>query len=173
MGMWLPLFRHQQIPATSSPSCACHLLFGGKAPTDNAVLEAPDPEAIRGEVPMLTVEGDDCEGGNEGSGDEFDDDLVNTQSGDRGCKTFEEAMNDHISNILQFVEGLRYQVQFRDEEMLQALEREGGSFLRFARACTSKERKKTAGRTWDKSVGVVLELWLRSDGLLPTRGWVL
>jgi hypothetical protein len=44
-------------------------------------------------------------------------------------------MNNPVSTILQFAEGLRYQVQFQDEQMLQALEREGVSFLRFARVC--------------------------------------
>ncbi|KAF8528381.1 hypothetical protein BU17DRAFT_38106 [Hysterangium stoloniferum] len=61
-------------------------------------------------------------------------------------------MNNHINTILQFVEGLHYQVQFWDERMLQAVERKGASFFRFARACISKERKKTAGTMWDKSV---------------------
>jgi hypothetical protein len=60
---------------------------------------------------MVTVENNDCEGGNEGSDDDFDDDFMDTQWGDRG-QTFEEAINDHISTILQFAEGLCYQVQF-------------------------------------------------------------
>jgi hypothetical protein len=64
---------------------------------------------------MLTVEGHDCKGGNKGSDNEFDDELVDTQWGNREGKTFEEAMNNYISNILQFVEGLCYQVQFWDE----------------------------------------------------------
>ena len=101
---------------------------------------------------MPTIESDNYEGGNNGSDDEFDDELVDTQWGDRG-KTFNEAMNDHISTILQFGEGLHYQVQFWDERMLQALECEGALFLQFARACIGKERKKTAGTMWDKSVG--------------------
>jgi hypothetical protein len=72
-------------------------------------------------VPTSTVESDNCEGGDEGSDEEFNDDLVDTQWGDRGGETFEEAMNNHISTILQFTEGLCYQVQFWDERMLQAL----------------------------------------------------
>lgn len=115
---------------------------------------------LAGELPMPMIESDNCEGGNDGSEDEFDDELVDTQWGDRG-KTFGEAMNDHISTVIQFVEGLRYQVQFRDEGMLQALEREGASFLRFARACIGKERKKTAGRMWDKSESVGSAMFYR------------
>ncbi|KAF8524135.1 hypothetical protein BU17DRAFT_43226 [Hysterangium stoloniferum] len=105
-----------------------------------------------GEVPLVILEDDNCEGGNEGTDEEFNDDLVDTQWGGREGETFEETMNNHINTILQFVEGLRYQVQFRDEQMLQAVEHKGASFLRFARACISKERKKTAGTMWDKSV---------------------
>lgn len=113
-------------------------------------------KALDGEVTRTSaVEMDNDDGAqwNEGSDEEFDEELVDTQWGEKGGETFEEVMNNHISTILQFAEGLRYQVQFRDERILQALEREGASFLRFARACMSKEGKRTVGRTWDKSLG--------------------
>ncbi|KAJ7858934.1 hypothetical protein B0H14DRAFT_3631985, partial [Mycena olivaceomarginata] len=69
-----------------------------------------------------------------------------------------EAMDDNIDLILEFAKGLKYQRQFRDQRMLQALEREGASFLRLAKACLGKERrlKSTRGTTpstWDRSAG--------------------
>ena len=66
---------------------------------------------------MPTIESNNCKGGKNCSDDEFDDELMDTQWGDRG-KNFNKAMNDHISTILQFGEGLHYQVQFQDEQML-------------------------------------------------------
>jgi hypothetical protein len=51
----------------------------------------------------------------------------------RGGLTFEEAIDEDIDLIAEFLMGLRHQVQFRDQRMLNALEREGASFLRFAR----------------------------------------
>jgi hypothetical protein len=45
--------------------------------------------------------------------------------------------------------------------MLQALECEGASFLQLVRACMSKERKKTGGKTWDKSVGSAMFYHMR------------
>ena len=63
---------------------------------------------LGGEVAMSMVESNNCRGGDEGSDDEFDEDFMDTQWGDRGGHTFEKAMNNHISTILQFIEGLRY-----------------------------------------------------------------
>ena len=78
-----------------------------------------------GEAP-LAVDADTWEGRDDlGSDDEFDDEMVNTQRGDRAGKTFDEAMDDNVGTIIRFAGGLRYQVQFRDERMLHALEREG------------------------------------------------
>ncbi|KAF8518153.1 hypothetical protein BU17DRAFT_66590 [Hysterangium stoloniferum] len=105
------------------------------------------------------LEGDNCEGGDEGTDEEFDDYLVDTQWGERGGETFEETMNNHINTIHPSIcEGLCYQVQFRDERILQVVECKGASFPRFARAYMSKERKKTAGTMWDKSWGAPVVL---------------
>jgi hypothetical protein len=58
---------------------------------------------------------------------------------------------------VEFVQGLRHQVQFRDQRMLNALEREGAGFLRLARACMGKEKRLQSTRggetpaTWEKS----------------------
>jgi hypothetical protein len=71
--------------------------------------------------------------------------------------TFEEAINDDIEVIVEFLTGLRFQVQFRDQRMLNTLEREGAGFLRLARTCLLKEKKSKSKRgggqplTWEKS----------------------
>jgi hypothetical protein len=67
---------------------------------------------------------------------------------------FEEAMNAEIDTITEFAQGLRYQIQFQDEHMLRALQREGASFLCFGKACLSREKQMvrgTAASTWGKS----------------------
>uniref|UniRef100_A0A0W0F7I0 Uncharacterized protein n=1 Tax=Moniliophthora roreri TaxID=221103 RepID=A0A0W0F7I0_MONRR len=52
---------------------------------------------------------------------------------------FQSRMRQHIRNIRDFCDGLEYQVQFNDFRMLQELETEGASFLRFVHACLQKE----------------------------------
>ncbi|KAF7351952.1 hypothetical protein MVEN_01157200 [Mycena venus] len=89
--------------------------------------------------------------------DEDDDNLVDTQPYDDG-RTFVEAMDENIDLILEFAKGLKYQRRFRDQRMLQAVEREGASFLRLARACLGKEKRLqltrgTTPSTWEKSTG--------------------
>jgi hypothetical protein len=59
-------------------------------------------------------------------------------------RTFEERFRDHIQTLRDFCDGLEYQVQFNDHRMLETLEREGGSFLRFARECLMQERAACA-----------------------------
>jgi hypothetical protein len=91
------------------------------------------------------------------SEEDNDDSLVDTQpDGDQG--TFVEAMDEEIDVILEFAKGLKFQRQFRDQRMLQALQREGASFLRLARACLGKEKRLRSTRgaapsTWDRSAG--------------------
>ncbi|KAJ6571057.1 hypothetical protein B0H19DRAFT_987718 [Mycena capillaripes] len=97
------------------------------------------------------------------SDDDNDNDLVDTQP-DSDRRTFVEAMDENtsldenIDLIVEFAKGLKFQWQFRDQRMVQALEREGASFLRLARACLGKEKRLTLTRgpvpsTWDKSAG--------------------
>ncbi|KAJ7740413.1 hypothetical protein B0H14DRAFT_2638082 [Mycena olivaceomarginata] len=61
------------------------------------------------------------------SEDEDNDDLVDTQPDD--SRTFVEAIDENIDLILEFAQDLKFQRQFRDQCMLQTLEREGASFL--------------------------------------------
>jgi hypothetical protein len=71
-------------------------------------------------------------------------------------QTFEEALITDIDLIVDFAAGLKHQVQFRDQRLLNVLEREGTGFLRFAKACIEKEKRMNSTRsprlpTWDKS----------------------
>ncbi|TFK70349.1 hypothetical protein BDN72DRAFT_870317 [Pluteus cervinus] len=61
--------------------------------------------------------------------DEFDDVEVPNEDG----RTSEEVLQANINFVTDFLGGLHYQAQFRDQRMLNALEREGGGFLRLAR----------------------------------------
>jgi hypothetical protein len=90
--------------------------------------------------------------------EEDEDDLVDTHQQEGSGLTFLEAMDENIDTILEFAKGLKFQKQFRDERMLHALEREGASFLRLAKACLTKEKRlrSTKGMTpstWDRSTG--------------------
>jgi hypothetical protein len=72
-----------------------------------------------------------------------------------GC-TFEEAFIAHIDLIVDFTAGLKHQVQFHDQWLLNALQREGAGFLQFAKACKEKEKRMNSTRSpmllmWDKS----------------------
>ncbi|KAJ6586695.1 hypothetical protein B0H10DRAFT_1832133 [Mycena sp. CBHHK59/15] len=93
----------------------------------------------------------------ESDGDD-DDDLVDTQPANENQPTFLLYLCILIPVIQEFVKGLKYQRQFRDQRMLESLEREGASFMRMARACLEKERRLRSTRgstpsTWDKSFG--------------------
>ena len=96
-------------------------------------------------------EGDDGDDEGDDDGDEEENVTYNHDG-----RTFEEVMESDIDLILEFAKGLKYQVQFRDQRMLNTLKREGASFLRLARVCMEKEkaRNSTRGRnvsTWDKA----------------------
>ena len=104
------------------------------------------------------VGGNDVDDDNGGEGDDEeendDDDLDEIWQHDG--RTFEEEMEAEIEVILDFAKGLRHQLQFRDRRMLNTLQREGGSFLRLARACLEKEGRMNSTRgptvsTWEKS----------------------
>ncbi|KAJ7810160.1 hypothetical protein B0H14DRAFT_2524426 [Mycena olivaceomarginata] len=90
--------------------------------------------------------------------DDHDDDVVDTHKPEDEQLTFVEAMDREIDVIMEFAKGLKFQRQFRDQRMLQALQRDGASFLRLARACLTKEKRlrstrRAAPSTWDRSTG--------------------
>ncbi|KAJ7086004.1 hypothetical protein B0H15DRAFT_950602 [Mycena belliarum] len=104
--------------------------------------------------------------------DEDDGDLVDTQ--EDNTRTFGEAMDENIDLILEFAKGLKFQRQFRDQRMLQTLEKEGASFLRLARACLVKEKRLTSTRgkapsTWDKSTSAAMFYRARPAAAAPEQ----
>lgn len=58
--------------------------------------------------------------------------------------SFEERFREHIQTLRDFCDGLEYQIQFKDPGMLEVFEKEGDSFLRFARRCLAQERAAAA-----------------------------
>jgi hypothetical protein len=102
-------------------------------------------------------EGDD---GEDEDGDGHDD-VQDLQVALREGLTFEEAMNEDIRTIGDFLERLRCQVQFRDHHMLKLLEREGSSFLRLAKTCLGKERQMrtmrgSSPKTWQPETSTAI-----------------
>ncbi|KAG7089972.1 hypothetical protein E1B28_011597 [Marasmius oreades] len=59
---------------------------------------------------------------------------------------FQARMREHIRNLREFCNGLEYQVQFNDFRMLEQLENEGGSFLRFVHDCLRREGRLEIGQ---------------------------
>jgi hypothetical protein len=110
--------------------------------------------------------GDDDERSDAGLGDDdFDDDDGMVPMIEDG-RTFKEAFNDNIDLITEFLAGLKFQVDFHDQRMLNTLEREGAGFFRLARACLDKEKRlkrqgSHAPSTWDKST--VTSMFYRSQ----------
>ncbi|KAG6867119.1 hypothetical protein C0995_005636, partial [Termitomyces sp. Mi166 len=137
-----PFWKHQSLKPIFEKD-------GGSAPSKDSEDQADDEEHV-GQ--------DDGDGGDsEGDDDESEGEIIDTRpEEDDNRLTFEETMEENIKTILDFAKGLEYQIQFRDHRMLQALERDGSSFLRLARACLVKEKRMRSTRgktlpTWDKS----------------------
>ena len=88
--------------------------------------------------------------------DDNDGDVVDTQSGTfRDCGTFCERFQRKINGYHDFLNGLKYQLQFEDERMLEVVEREGAGFWRLAQNCLSRERRMNTSRgsspvTWER-----------------------
>lgn len=85
--------------------------------------------------------------------EDFDDGgMVEMEEG----RTFNEALSEDIDLITEFLAGLKFQVQFRDQRFLNVLEKEGAGFLRLAKSCLERERRMKRGvgstpSTWEKS----------------------
>ena len=111
-------------------------------------LEGPSSESTEWVVEdEKEVDEDD----DEGLENDEDDEDENEGTYEYDGRTFEEVMEADINLITEFVKGLRYQVQFRDQQMLTALQREGASFFWLAKACVEKERSGTVTVSTDKS----------------------
>jgi len=108
----------------------------------------------RDEDPDLGAEVDDDE--NEGGSADEEDEEEEVGTYQHDGRTFEEALMVEIKLIEEFTAGLKHQTQFRDGRLLNALQREGAGFLRFAKACMDKERRMNSTRgstvsTWEGS----------------------
>jgi hypothetical protein len=57
---------------------------------------------------------------------------------------YQRRMRRHIALIRDFCDGLEYQLPFNDYRMLDALEQEGGQFLRLVEDCLGKEGRLKA-----------------------------
>lgn len=122
------------------------------------VLDENGQHVVQGEIDDSEIEDDDNDNDLEFEREEEDDldwvgDLVTL--GNPGC-TYDEAMDEKIELITDFLAGLKFQKQFRDQRMLEVLDNMAGGFIRLARACLGKERrlKRRGGEpllTWDKS----------------------
>jgi hypothetical protein len=101
----------------------------------------------------LSQDGDEDEDEDE-DGDNLVDTEVASGVGSRG--TFRERAIEDIQMLRDFCNGLEYQLQFDDHRMFQTMEREGATFMRFAKSCLSRERRLNSARgstpsTWDRS----------------------
>lgn len=175
MGVHLPTLQYQSFPPpqTSRPTnAACAPVFflevkrnrttpfwkhkllippdgvDGGGNTDSLTLAAPETMRALSKKADLDSEN--------GSDESDDNNIVDTEQGLIGGSTFGEQMTKHISMLRDFADGLEYQLQFDDHRMLASLEREGGSFLRFAQNCLSRERRMNSTRgvsptTWEKT----------------------
>jgi hypothetical protein len=120
----------------------------------DSVAVATQPVEGRDEDHDLGAEVDDDE--NEGGSADEDDDEEDVETYQHDGRTFEESLMDEIKLIEEFTTGLKHQTQFRDGRLLNALQREGAGFLRFAKACMDKERRMNSTRgstvsTWEKT----------------------
>jgi hypothetical protein len=86
--------------------------------------------------------------------DEDRENLVNIQVHKPLKETFEQRMRSIIGDTREFLNGLEYQIQFRDTRMLEVIEREGARFLRLVDDCLAIEKRENINRgertrTWD------------------------
>ena len=73
--------------------------------------------------------------------EEEENDIVDTAAGRQvDTHTFQERFQTLIKNFRDFSDGLEYQIQFNDHRMLNAVEREGASFIRLMENCLDRER---------------------------------
>lgn len=97
-------------------------------------------DEIGREAAMTEAENENDDELPDGEEDEFYDDNAMLQMAEEG-PTFSEALSNDIDLITEFLAGLKFQKQFRDQRFLNLLEREGTGFFRLAKACLSQERK--------------------------------
>ena len=100
-------------------------------------------------------DGCDIEEEGEGGDEEEDNDNEDIRAHQHDGCMFKEAVMDDIDLILDFTAGLKHQVQFFDQWLLNTLEQVGAYFLQFVKACMEKERRMNLMRAptvsmWEK-----------------------
>ena len=108
-------------------------------------------------VPSIGSELEDDLGDDDDDDDDdgmLEDGLVDT--GLNLMRTFNEHLDNNISLIRNFLDGLEYQRQFGDHRMLETLERNGAGFFRLARNCLDCECRQNSSRassptTWEQA----------------------
>ncbi|KAG1874931.1 hypothetical protein F4604DRAFT_2008937 [Suillus subluteus] len=121
----------------------------------NSMVQQTLQYSVRGEED--THENTTGVGGNmfDGENEEAEDEFVDTAAGRMDTRTFQERFEAHIKNLRDFCDGLQYQIQFNDHRMLNAVEREGASFIRLMENCLGREKRENSSRqrsptTWER-----------------------
>lgn len=135
----IPFWKHEllvPLDGTKTPDAGTHVSTSATPEGNSDLDQKEDPDSENDE--------------------DSDDEIIDTEERLIGGKTFGERMTEHIDMLRDFANGLEYQVQFNDNRMLDRLEREGGSFLRFAQNCLNRERRMNSTRgtspmTWEKA----------------------
>ena len=91
-------------------------------------------------------------------GSDDDNRLVDTWGGHDGKrkKPYEEDMRGKIQLLRDFCDSLEYQIQFRDSNFLETLEKDGTKLFNLVRNCLSHEKRENSSReasptTWERS----------------------
>lgn len=148
---FLEVQRNQTLPFWSHPSL---VPLRDSLPPDSTVQQTLQYSVRGGEDAHENptgVEGNIFDRENEEAEDEF----VDTAAGRMDTRTFQERFEAHIKNLRDFCDGLQYQIQFNDHRMLNAVEREGASFIRLMENCLGREKRENSSRqrsptTWER-----------------------
>ncbi|KAJ7048676.1 hypothetical protein C8F01DRAFT_1276477 [Mycena amicta] len=113
----------------------------GDSDSDNELPGRRDDESTPRDLAVPDDEDDD---------DELEEEWV------RGTVTYEDQMRRKIEKLKRFTAGLEYQLQFRDQRMLDTLNKKDGGFMRVVDACLNKEDRannnnRQAPRTWENA----------------------
>ena len=122
------------------------------------ILAPPVGPLLEGSTPARKSNSNEFKGYDNNNNNDDDNnnvDVVNMQSGMfRDGATFRERFLRKIDCYHDFLDGLEYQLQFKDERMLETVEREGAGFWQLAQNCLSQEHCMNTSRgsspvTWE------------------------
>ncbi|KAJ3985287.1 hypothetical protein F5890DRAFT_1409822 [Lentinula detonsa] len=92
---------------------------------------------------------------------EEDEEIVDIGMGAQGQQIFDETIDDKCTLLLDFVNAVQYQKQFKDHRFLHAFLQEGAGMLQMAKRCLDRERQYNSTRsqnprTWDAGTSSVM-----------------